>query len=235
MKYYIDTEFHEFVILHSPKHSHNGNAEPKVIELISIGIVSETGARYYAVSKDFDIQSAWNNQWLRVNVLMPILYGFHKAYDTQTHLDNGWTDYGTWYLECKDLMTMQSAIMLINRYGLTREQIVKDIENICQPLSNTDNAEFYGYFSSYDWVVFCQLWESMLKLPEHFNQYPVDLRVMGQLVADREFSDIPLARTRFKKLKLEADDKIVRDDRHVATGDALWNKDFDDFITTFHR
>lgn len=235
MKYYIDTEFHEYVILNYPTYLYNGSGGIKAVELISIGIVSETGARYYAVSKDFNVRKAWDNQWLRVNVLMPILYGFHKAYDTKTHIDNGWTDYGTWYLECKNLMTLQSAIMLINRYGLTREQIAKDIENICQPLSDTDNAEFYGYFSSYDWVVFCQLWGRMLKLPEHFNQYPIDLRVMGQLVADREFAYEPLPRKRFKLLKIEADDKIVRDDRHVAIGDALWNKDFDDFITTFHK
>ena len=54
MKYFFDTEFRQAV--HNPlvgkKHNY--------LELISIGIVAEDGREYYAVSKDFDINAAWN-------------------------------------------------------------------------------------------------------------------------------------------------------------------------------
>ena len=52
MRYFYDTEFIE-----------DGNT----IELVSIGIVSERGEEYYAVSTDFDPQRA--NPWVRKNVL----------------------------------------------------------------------------------------------------------------------------------------------------------------------
>ena len=54
MKYYLDTEFHEYQ--RRPLFS-----KPfRTIELISIGIVAEDGREYYAISKDFDLKAAWN-------------------------------------------------------------------------------------------------------------------------------------------------------------------------------
>lgn len=52
MRYFYDTEFIE-----------DGNT----IQLVSIGIVSERGEEYYAVSTDFDPHRA--NTWVRKNVL----------------------------------------------------------------------------------------------------------------------------------------------------------------------
>ncbi|MBN9643081.1 polyadenylate-specific 3'-exoribonuclease AS [Corynebacterium mendelii] len=52
MRFFYDTEFIE---------------DGSVVELVSIGIVSETGAEYYACSTDFNPRSA--NSWVRDNVL----------------------------------------------------------------------------------------------------------------------------------------------------------------------
>lgn len=52
MRYFYDTEFIE---------------DGETIELISIGIVSEEGREFYAVSTDFDATRA--NPWVRENVL----------------------------------------------------------------------------------------------------------------------------------------------------------------------
>lgn len=52
MRWFFDTEFAE---------------DGKTIELISIGMVSEAGHRYYAVSKEFDPEKC--NDWVRANVL----------------------------------------------------------------------------------------------------------------------------------------------------------------------
>ena len=83
MKYYIDTEFHEY--FRRPLFGQRRH----VIDLISIGIVAEDGREYYAISKEFDIKAAWNSwqprtgqgdrnnleprlYWLRENVLRQV-------------------------------------------------------------------------------------------------------------------------------------------------------------------
>jgi hypothetical protein len=75
MKYYLDTEFHEYHKQPKVCGIKIGKAIP-TIDLISIGIVSEDldkpaygGGKlievsYYAISKDFNIKDAWNSfQW----------------------------------------------------------------------------------------------------------------------------------------------------------------------------
>lgn len=54
MKIYYDTEF---------------NADGRTIDLLSIGMVREDGATYYAVSADADYERAAADPWLRQNVL----------------------------------------------------------------------------------------------------------------------------------------------------------------------
>lgn len=85
MKYFLDTEFLEGKqVMTFGKNT---------IDLISIGIVSETDREYYAISKDFNLEEAWNRYdvkqfsgdmrnkrpggykeyWVRDNVLLPML------------------------------------------------------------------------------------------------------------------------------------------------------------------
>ena len=52
MRYFYDTEFID-----------NG----RIIDLISIGVVAEDGREYYAISTEFDPESA--GRWVRTNVL----------------------------------------------------------------------------------------------------------------------------------------------------------------------
>jgi hypothetical protein len=58
MKYFLDTEFHEY--------KRDG---VNTIELISIGIVGSDGSEFYAESLDFDEKSASENSWLKENVI----------------------------------------------------------------------------------------------------------------------------------------------------------------------
>ena len=64
MKYYIDTEFHEY--------KKNG---VNTIELISIAIVTDKGNELYLVSYEFDLAAACKNEWLHDNVIkkLPII------------------------------------------------------------------------------------------------------------------------------------------------------------------
>lgn len=55
MKYFLDNEFME---------------KPCTIDLISIGIVSEIGKKFYAINKDCDLSQA--SEWVINNVLKPM-------------------------------------------------------------------------------------------------------------------------------------------------------------------
>jgi len=128
MKYFIDTEFIEgFKKPLFGKHRH-------FIDLISIGIVCEDGREYYSISKEYN----WNDadDWVKKNVIIP-MYRQEIHGDRRTHID---------------AETFHKHI--IN--GQSNEDIRSDLyQFITCPVG--DAIEFYGYYSDYDWVVFCSL------------------------------------------------------------------------------
>lgn len=121
----------------------------KTIDLISIGIVREDGKDYYAVNYDCDFQRA--NEWVQGNVLIhlpfkPIELG--PGYDQSGNFINT----GVWR----------------HRGG-----IKKDILSF---VGKDEKPEFWAYYCSYDWVVLCQLFGTMMDLPKHFPMYCNDLQ-----------------------------------------------------------
>lgn len=172
MKYFIDTEFKE---------------KPHTIDLISIGIVDEDNNEYYAISKDFNLKEVWNDDWLRKNVLKSI----HKDLCAMVGI------YGkTYHHKLFEPFTRKSVKNLIKWYGRTNDQIASDIRKFVYTHNNnifpskTSNfdeiiklnpIEFYGYYSDYDWVVFCWVFGRMNDLPKGFPMYCKDLK---QIVDD---------------------------------------------------
>lgn len=205
MKYFIDTEFHEYHKQVKCCGIKIGKLIP-TIDLISIGIVAEDGREYYAISKDFNIKDAWNSfqikvshnlfggqdykeYWLRDNVLFPIYTQFISGDNRNRH------DFS--------ISTMK---MIIKNYGKTNKEIAKEVIEFCKEqinerddnverivynktdidkeyprvakgiFNNRSKPEFYGYYSDYDWVVFCQLFGKMIDLPDGFPYYCIDLQ-----------------------------------------------------------
>lgn len=230
MNYYLDTEFNEdFTKPFFGRRRH-------FIDLISIGLVSEDGREYYAVSRDFDLNAAWNKHnllnplqmgdepekeyWLRDNVLRPL----HAHLVRNIHGDMKNTDY------FNDLRTFSytSLKSLISTYGKTREQIAAEIECFTAeyagnpaPLSSSDlfrgvrkrNKEFppvfYAYYADYDWVVFCSLFGKMIDLPEGYPYYCRDLKQMlDELNLDDHWKDL----------------NVPQGNEHHALADAQWNR-----------
>lgn len=70
-----------------------------------------------------------------------------------------------------------------------------------------DDPHFFGYFSAYDWVLFCQIWGGMLQLP---NGWPQRCSDLAQLCAYRAISKDALP---------------PEIGRHHALVDARWTKD----------
>ena len=55
----------------------------------------------------------------------------------------------------------------------SRNTIKTDILHL---VKNDKDIEFWGYYSDYDWVVFCQLFGKMIDLPEGFPMFCLDLK-----------------------------------------------------------
>lgn len=191
-QYYLDTEFHEF------KKKPFFSKPIDTIELISIGIVSEEGEKYYAVCKEFDIKAAWKNEWLRENVLKNI----HKELCSKVSI------YGrTYHSRVFEPFTVKSLKFLLKSYGKSKEQIGNEIYNFINPhyqshirYSSNENfdpdnsmsgpniirtinedyipnkPEFWAYFGDYDWTVFCWIYGRMIDLPSGYPMYCKDLK-----------------------------------------------------------
>jgi len=177
MNYYLDTEFHEYQKVITTK-GEIGEVVHKVntIELISIGITSENNRDYYAICKDFDVEAAWGNIWLRDNVLKPI----YKELDVN-HLSKE----EVWRTSS---FNKEGLLFYLNKYGKTSEVIAKEIISYTQgslvtsygktmsTKSITTPPVFHAYYADYDWVVFCWLFGSMIDLPNGFPMYCKDLK-----------------------------------------------------------
>lgn len=97
----------------------------------------------------------------------------------------------------------------------SRAKIREEIESFVKrtSLDFGNKPEFWAYFADYDWVVFCQLFGSMMKLPK---DYPHFCRDLVQVLDER---NIP-------KNCLPAQIGAA----HDALSDAIWVRDAHEFI-----
>ena len=156
MKYFIDTEFLEGAQKESFPISLFRKNTPNTIDLISIGIVTEDGREYYAISKDFNLKEAWNRYdekveimsgdirnrfpngrkykeyWIRENVLKSIWRDLFFQADDCSGLSNKQTE--AYYKEVNSgnydkYFTFKSLKGLISHYGKTNKDIAEEVIN----------------------------------------------------------------------------------------------------------
>lgn len=167
MKYFIDTEFIEGSQTKRLLSIPICKTKP-TIDLISIGIVSEDGREYYAISKDFNFKEAWNRYdlkksdyhrngmepredikvyWIRENVLKPIFNELLKLEYNKTGVNE------------LDLVFGYSDLRyLIDKYGKSNKQIAEEIIDFCSigsVISNKGlNVRQYREYSNEveDWI-----------------------------------------------------------------------------------
>lgn len=70
----------------------------------------------------------------------------------------------------------------------------------------TGDPEFWGYFCAYDFVAICQLFGTLMNLPEHWPKFAMDINQWSVMMAN---SDLP----------------NVGKDEHHALNDARWIRD----------
>lgn len=154
MKYFFDTEFIEgFRKPLFGKRSH-------FIDLISIGIVSETGKQLYLVSNEYNYKDA--DDWVKENVILPL-------YISMVHGDQ------------RNRLTVENFHKVL---GISNKEIAEQVAIFCDCFREqlywrtNKETEFYAYYADYDWVVFCSLFGRMIDLPKGFPMYCKDLKQM---------------------------------------------------------
>jgi 3' exoribonuclease, RNase T-like len=131
----------------------------KTIDLISIGIVCEDGREYYAVNYDCDFSKA--NSWVQENVLIhlpkkPDVIEWEE--NTKYYQAQGWNS--------KSWISNQILCFIWNvSFQINPKK--PDVVSI---------PEFWAYYADYDWVVFCQLFGTMMDLPKGFPMYCRDIK-----------------------------------------------------------
>lgn len=188
MKYFIDTEFIEgFKKRLFGKRRH-------FIDLISIGIVCENGRNQEWLSREYNYNDA--GQWVRENVILP-LYKETVRGDNRNRYD---------------------IENFHKHYGKPNNRIANEVMNFCGGTSLSTifypayekDISFYGYYSDYDWVLFCSLFGRMIDLPKGFPMYCIDLK---QMMDERELTK------EWKKENCPDPEK-----EHSAIEDAKWSR-----------
>lgn len=151
MRIFLDTEFVE---------------DGRTIDLISVGMVSETGQSFYRQNANADLRKA--NSFVR-DYVIPKLTPCPGGHPPKSHMSGPCP-----YSGCDWKPT----------YHLKRE-IVEWVKLQCTP---GEKPEFWGYYADYDWVVLCQLYGPMIALPTGWPMYCRDLK---QLCDDLGNPDLP--------------------------------------------
>ncbi len=252
MKIFLDTEFIEgwkkpikwlptIGKLNKPYHS---------IQLISIGLVSDDGREYYAISNEFN--PADSNDWVRENVLRPI---YNQLLSKERYARE-------YHPNLVEPFTDRTLKNLLKWNGRTNYQIANDIllfiydpdesglkswlgltENYFKHLKliakTSDKPEFYAYFSDYDWVLFCSLFGTMMDLPKSFPMYCVDLKQQLDETLERnpmgyKWGDIIGNESKLDYVKRRGD-YPKQDNAHNALDDAKWNAKLYQFIQNLNN
>lgn len=205
MKFYLDTEFIECAKQRKLLGFKVGAPVP-TIDLISIGMVAEDGRELYLLNADCELQYAWDNEWVRDNVLYRIWQEFAPAYMRGTSVNHfSLKSISAIFKEKGHSKGWLKWAILTFVHAEAYEGWVGTMDSFFEA-PFTDEHSFYGYFSDYDWVVFCQLFGRMIDLPHGFPMYCLDLKQ--------------------EMKRLEAPDTIKPNNgnEHNALADARWNK-----------
>ena len=97
--------------------------------------------------------------WVRDNVLKPMGFDFIKN-------------------KCSEPMVPIDPTFWISKAGIA--QRVSDFFR--------EGDEFWAYYADYDWIAICQLYGSMMDLPNHFPMFCLDIKQMAHV---KGIKDLP--------------------------------------------
>lgn len=153
----------------------------KTIELISIGIVAEDGREFYA------------------EVMLPMWGGTHPG------------DFRLWQRIQEHPWLMENVVPHLRQAkdpmaaGNTKAEIAQAVLDFVNERPTGTIPKFWAYYASYDWVVLCQLYGTMLGLPEGWPMFVRDIKQLAEEVGGVKLLKQP------------------ETDMHDALNDARWN------------
>lgn len=130
----------------------------KTIDLISIGIVCEDGRELYLANRNCDFDKA--SQWVKDNVLVPMGFDYSNPNIPMRPIDP--------------------------TFWVRKTDITSAVKEFCNPIKH-GKPEFWAYYADYDWVVFCQLFGTMMQLPDNYPKYCLDIKQWCKQLGDPEF------------------------------------------------
>lgn len=228
MKYYLDTQFHEY--------KKNGI---DTIDLLSLGLLSESDEMVHFYNKDFDVKDAWLHEYVRESVLPKV---FENLYDIHIHETNNIGD----LLKIEEVFNINNLTSLLKLYGKTKEEIKNGIISFV----GDNKAQFVGYYADYDWVCFCKIFGKMIDLPKNFSMYAIDLKQTldeklrienGEIIKVEEVKDHKLVSVVGNKIenypnfptKSVIYDRIIANHplKNISIANVIWLEELDNFLT----
>lgn len=156
-RYWYDTEFIE---------------DGKTIDLISIGIVCEDGRELYMQSVEFEPKNA--NDWVKENVLSHLtLHPSSNPFPSRSpYYDQMILDWA--YHEVVGGQCCTGGIDPLCPWR-SRKQIKNEILAFMD-IEKYGKPELWAYYADYDHVALCQLFGTMMDLPQNWPMYTRDIK-----------------------------------------------------------
>lgn len=136
MKIYFDTEFLE---------------DGRTIELISIGMVREDGAEYYAINAQMPWVRIINHPWLRENVVPHLPTLNDDAFLDHSHPD-------------------------VKPHHVIKSEVEFFLDKAAAEAGVGNELQLWSWYGAYDHVALCQLWGPMILKPYYVPHYTNDIR-----------------------------------------------------------
>lgn len=163
MRFWYDTEFLE---------------DGKTIELISIGIVCENEATYYAVNSDAPWDRLRDDDWMMDNVVRHL--PTHSTGQVKENKGFGNKRKYSW-----------GGISMRSTEVKPKWVIANEVREFLTGNRNNDGTpvELWADYAAYDHVALAQLWGKMIGLPKGIPMWTHDLRQLWEQEGRPEFPD----------------------------------------------
>ncbi|WP_306365340.1 3'-5' exoribonuclease [Nocardia sp. CC227C] len=136
----------------------------RTIELISIGIVSDTGREYYAVNSDMPVDRIKADPWLLQNVWSQLPLRGHKS--RLQYTGQGDSKHGVRLTAPGVLDT--SSVLVKPKWVIANE--------VREFLLAEGTPSLWADYGAYDHVVLAQLWGRMIRLPKGLPMFTNELQ-----------------------------------------------------------
>lgn len=200
MRFFLDTEFIE---------------DGSTIDLISIGLVWE-GGEYYAISTEFDGSKA--SDWVQQNVLnqLPDREKQPQFFKSRAEIAQDIRNIVQFYCELSPAFFEEAIGSKFGLKSILGVGIADSALAAAKSLTVRSKPSFYGYYSDYDWVVFCQLFGRMIDLPEGFPMYCRDIKQIADEMGNPRLPE-------------------QTEGKHNALEDAKWTKRAYEYLVELQR